>query len=87
MQFALPASAGFATKPGTRQTQVPVAHCTREMQVANPRREDIECLCKLMSTIGGQLDASPKATTYMTAYFQRMEAIQQIASLEVCPNP
>ena len=66
---------------------MPIAHSTPEMQVANPRREDIECLCKLMSTIGGQLDASPKAASYMTAYFQRMEAIQQIASLEVCPTP
>lgn len=57
------------------------------MQVENPRREEIECLCKLMSTIGGQLDASPKAVGYMDMYFDRMEKMTKLASLEVSTLP
>ena len=30
-------------------------------QVANPKPEDVECMCKLLSTVGGMLDASTKS--------------------------
>ncbi|XVE74154.1 hypothetical protein DITRI_Ditri11bG0176100 [Diplodiscus trichospermus] len=37
----------------------------------NPDEEDVEALCKLMSTIGDMID-HPKAKVYMDAYFERM---------------
>ncbi|XP_022735134.1 eukaryotic translation initiation factor 4G-like [Durio zibethinus] len=37
----------------------------------NPDEEDVEALCKLMSTIGDMID-HPKAKDYMDAYFERM---------------
>ncbi|XVE76803.1 hypothetical protein DITRI_Ditri13aG0009700 [Diplodiscus trichospermus] len=37
----------------------------------NPDEEDIEALCKLMSTIGEMID-HPKAKVYMDYYFERM---------------
>ncbi|GMJ01434.1 hypothetical protein HRI_003812700 [Hibiscus trionum] len=37
----------------------------------NPDEEDVEALCKLMSTIGEMID-HPKAKVYMDAYFERM---------------
>ncbi|OMO69693.1 MIF4G-like, type 3 [Corchorus capsularis] len=37
----------------------------------NPDEEDVEALCKLMSTIGEMID-HPKAKVYMDAYFDRM---------------
>ncbi|GAA0146046.1 translation initiation factor [Lithospermum erythrorhizon] len=40
-------------------------------QYQNPEEEDIESLCKLMSTIGEMID-HPKATEYMDAYFEMM---------------
>ncbi|KAL4199611.1 hypothetical protein AMTRI_Chr03g52090 [Amborella trichopoda] len=40
-------------------------------QVHNPDEEDIEALCKLMSTIGEIID-HPKAKEHMDAYFDRM---------------
>ncbi|KAL3146721.1 hypothetical protein ABBQ38_014708 [Trebouxia sp. C0009 RCD-2024] len=39
--------------------------------VEAPKQEDLECLAKLMSTVGRQLDANPKAKMYMNAYFER----------------
>ncbi|KAJ6826289.1 eukaryotic translation initiation factor 4G-like [Iris pallida] len=40
-------------------------------QYQNPDEEDIEALCKLLSTIGGIID-HPKAKKLMDAYFSRM---------------
>ncbi|XP_068653749.1 eukaryotic translation initiation factor 4G-like isoform X2 [Aristolochia californica] len=40
-------------------------------QYQNPDEEDVEALCKLMSTIGEMID-HPKAKDYMDAYFDRM---------------
>ena len=40
--------------------------------VDNPEEEDIESLCKLLSTVGGILD-TPKARAHMDVYFSRME--------------
>ncbi|KAK8650473.1 hypothetical protein V6N13_140111 [Hibiscus sabdariffa] len=37
----------------------------------NPDEEDVEALCKLMSTIGEMID-HPKAKVHMDAYFERM---------------
>ncbi|MBA0854447.1 hypothetical protein Goshw_030498 [Gossypium schwendimanii] len=37
----------------------------------NPDEEDVEALCKLMSTIGDMID-HPKAKVHMDAYFERM---------------
>ncbi|XP_038682215.1 eukaryotic translation initiation factor 4G-like isoform X2 [Tripterygium wilfordii] len=41
-------------------------------QYQNPDEEDVEALCKLMSTIGEMID-HPKAKEHMDAYFDRME--------------
>ncbi|XP_028102287.1 eukaryotic translation initiation factor 4G-like isoform X1 [Camellia sinensis] len=40
-------------------------------QYPDPEEEDIEALCKLMSTIGEMID-HPKAKEHMDAYFERM---------------
>ncbi|KAL5866209.1 hypothetical protein ACOSQ3_003723 [Xanthoceras sorbifolium] len=40
-------------------------------QYENPDEEDVEALCKLMSTIGEMID-HPKAKEHMDAYFDRM---------------
>ncbi|XP_015579240.2 eukaryotic translation initiation factor 4G isoform X1 [Ricinus communis] len=40
-------------------------------QYQNPDEEDVEALCKLMSTIGEMID-HPKAKEHMDAYFDRM---------------
>ena len=29
--------------------------------MGNPKPEDVECMCKLLSTVGGMLDASTKS--------------------------
>ena len=41
-----------------------------------PNEEDVEALCKLMTTVGGQLDHQ-KAKAYMDAYFRRMEVLSK----------
>ncbi|KAF5731587.1 eukaryotic translation initiation factor 4G [Tripterygium wilfordii] len=41
-------------------------------QYQNPDEEDVEALCKLMSTIGEMID-HPRAKEHMDAYFDRME--------------
>ena len=56
-------------------------------QVERPRNEDIECLCKLMATIGSQLEASAKAKVHIDAYCNRMEEIRDLRHLEVSPLP
>lgn len=40
----------------------------------NPDEEDVESLCKLMSTIGEMID-HPKAKEHMDAYFDRMKSL------------
>ncbi|KAK6240155.1 hypothetical protein QUC31_005624 [Theobroma cacao] len=42
----------------------------------NPDEEDVEALCKLMSTIGDMIDHS-KAKVYMDAYFERMAKLSK----------
>ncbi|KAB2614589.1 eukaryotic translation initiation factor 4G-like [Pyrus ussuriensis x Pyrus communis] len=43
-------------------------------QQQTPDEQDIEALCKLMSTIGEMID-HPKAKEYMDAYFERMKSL------------
>jgi translation initiation factor 4G len=43
--------------------------------VDNPEEEEIESLCKLLSTVGGMLDANTKARTHMDVYFTRMKEL------------
>ena len=50
--------------------------------VEAPKQEDLECLAKLMSTVGRQLDANPKAKLYMNAYFERVAMLSKNMSLE-----
>jgi translation initiation factor 4G len=47
------------------------------MQVENPKGEDVECLCKLLVTIGAPLDASGKnkEVNSMDAYFIRLKKL------------
>ena len=54
------------------------------LQTENPKAEEIECLCKLMSTIGHLLDAatSKKGPERMDAYFSRMHKVKEAKSLE-----
>ena len=48
-----------------------------------PKREDVECLCKLMSTVGGQLDTgSQKGHELMDAYFHRIGRLATSDKLE-----
>lgn len=47
-----------------------------------PKREDVECVCKLMATIGRQLDANKKSNQLMKGYFARMLRWSQITDLE-----
>lgn len=50
----------------------------------NPKAEDVECLCKLMSTVGKQLDSSQKTEhkSAMDVYFNRMERLRQHNQLD-----
>ncbi|KAM1140271.1 hypothetical protein ACFX19_041055 [Malus domestica] len=50
--------------------------CIKKMlgQQQTPDEEDIEALCKLMSTIGEMID-HPKAKEHMDAYFERMKSL------------
>ena len=53
------------------------------MQVNSPKREDVECLCKLMATVGGQLDSgSQKGHELMDAYFHRVGRLANSDKLE-----
>ncbi|XP_058752060.1 eukaryotic translation initiation factor 4G-like isoform X2 [Vicia villosa] len=49
-------------------------------QCQNPDEEDIEALCKLMSTIGGMID-HPKAKEHMDVYFERIKLLSNNMSL------
>jgi len=48
-----------------------------------PRGEDIECLCKLLATVGRPLDQSvAKTRPLMEVYFQRIDALSKSAALD-----
>jgi len=51
---------------------------------SSPRPEDVECLCKLMTTVGGQLDNTqkPELKQAMRVYFDRMLRLKDNAKLE-----
>ncbi|KAK9839712.1 hypothetical protein WJX81_007820 [Elliptochloris bilobata] len=52
-------------------------------EVDAPKREDVECLCKLMATVGGQLDTgSQKGHELMDAYFNRVGRLATSDKLE-----
>eukprot|EP00951_Prasinocladus_malaysianus_P031363 scaffold300056_cov49-Prasinocladus_malaysianus.AAC.2 len=50
-------------------------------EVASPEPEDVECLCKLMTTIGQQIDV-PKSKSHMEIYFKRIGQLAQNKTLE-----
>ncbi len=51
---------------------------------ALPRAEDVECLCKLLTTVGGKLDATTKDEfrNRMKVYFERMKRLTENPALE-----
>ncbi|KZT58709.1 ARM repeat-containing protein [Calocera cornea HHB12733] len=53
--------------------------CIRKMlaNVEHPEEEEVESLCKLLATVGQQLDTE-KAKAHMTIYFQRMKEMVKI---------
>ena len=57
-----------------------MAPCARA-QVENPKPEDVECLCKLLSTIGVLLDAS-KGAERMDVYFLRLNRLKDNPTME-----
>eukprot|EP00050_Salpingoeca_kvevrii_P011525 m.16043 g.16043 ORF g.16043 m.16043 type:complete len:804 (-) comp3471_c0_seq1:1830-4241(-) len=56
--------------------------CIRQLlsNVTNPVPDDVECLCKLLKTLGQKLD-HPKAKKHMDAYFARLERLKEGGSL------
>ncbi|KAK9816997.1 hypothetical protein WJX72_008042 [[Myrmecia] bisecta] len=55
----------------------------------NPKREDVECLCKLLSTVGRQLDESKRggkgqARQHMDGYFECIQRLAQSPKLALC---
>eukprot|EP01135_Chromosphaera_perkinsii_P011543 Nk52_evm1s2438 gene=Nk52_evmTU1s2438 len=56
--------------------------CIRQLlgKVKNADPDDVECLCKLMTTVGPVLD-TPEARLYMTQYFERMQDLATSKSL------
>ena len=48
--------------------------------VENPEEEEIESLCKLLSTVGRQLDTD-KARSHMDVYFQRMKELSKSSNI------
>jgi translation initiation factor 4G len=55
-----------------------VQHLLKDPQ--NPSEEDIEALCKLLTTIGKQLD-NPRSKRQMDAYFQQIQTILTLTTL------
>ncbi|PKI75270.1 hypothetical protein CRG98_004310 [Punica granatum] len=51
-----------------------------QYQTQIPDEEDLEALCKLMSTIGEMID-QPKAKSYMDAYFDKMTVLSKNMTL------
>ena len=62
--------------------------------VDNPEEEEIESLCKLLTTVGGILDTQ-KVRAHMDVYFSRMKELTKSPHvtprmqfmLQVCPFP
>ncbi|KAH8087801.1 armadillo-type protein [Cristinia sonorae] len=56
--------------------------CVKKLlhNVENPEEEEIESLCKLMTTVGALLD-TPKARAHMDVYFQRMKELTKSANV------
>lgn len=63
------------------------------MQTQKPRSEDVECLCKLLSTIGRPMEASQRPTTsptgekisakdMMAVYFKRIQDLSENDALD-----
>ena len=51
----------------------------------SPRTEDVECLCKLLNTVGGKLDAPTTKAEFkerLSAYFDRMKRLTENTTLE-----
>ncbi|UPR04446.1 translation initiation factor 4G [Chloropicon primus] len=44
--------------------------------IENPEPESVECLCKLLTTIGGQID-QPKSKKMIDEYFRRLEQLSK----------
>ncbi|KAJ7950725.1 Eukaryotic translation initiation factor 4G [Quillaja saponaria] len=66
-----------------RMLTVGIMHeCIKKLlgQYQDPDEEDIEALCKLMSTIGEMID-HPKAKEHMDAYFERMKMLSNNMNL------
>lgn len=42
-----------------------------------PKQQDLECLSKLMLTVGRQLNANPSAKMQMDVYFQRIDTLRK----------
>ena len=53
-----------------------------DVDVEAPKQEDLECLAKLLSTIGRQLDANPKAKKFMDAYLERVAVLSKNTALD-----
>ena len=51
------------------------------VQVEKPRREDVECLAKLMATVGSHLDRHARGREFMDAYFLRINTLKESKSL------
>ncbi len=49
-----------------------------------PRPEDVECLCKLLTTVGGKLDSTtkPEFSKAVTAFFNRLQLLRENQNLE-----
>ncbi|KZP10341.1 hypothetical protein FIBSPDRAFT_899780 [Athelia psychrophila] len=59
--------------------------CVKKLlgHVENPEEEEIESLCKLLSTVGALLD-TPKARAHMDVYFSRMKELTRSGNVTSC---
>jgi hypothetical protein len=58
---------------------ITVLFCGQEQ---HPKQEDVECLCKLLTTVGQQIDANVKSVPKMDAYFGRITRMSVNKNLE-----
>ena len=49
--------------------------------IENPEPESVECLCKLLTTIGGQID-QPKSKKIIDEYFRRLDQLSKNPALD-----
>ena len=56
--------------------------CVKKLlgNVDNPEEEEIESLCKLLTTVGGILD-TPKARAHLDVYFSRMKELTKSSNV------